>query len=261
MQPSLLLRTPTDVPGRLVCSLPGCRGAYCVAFDTNVWLSHLDVVREWWGVLCRAAPRLPDGRPAFVLLNPLAVVRELDGLKLHPVHFVAARAATRLLLGEMQGSDFFRGQRCAPERGEGEGDTLYLHRCDTLYLHPRAALTAALSPARCGRGLWLRRLDASHCLLSPAPTPPACRESEVWRGLSRRGDDGILDCLLRFQAAGAAGVNLCTSDKNLRIRVATEQVGRRQRRTAHNLECTRVPKHTQGLRPSALSTRALCLCS
>ena len=46
----------------------------------------------------------------------------------------------------------------------------------------------------------------------------------MWRGLSRRGDDGILDCLLRFQAAGAAGVNLCTGDKNLCIRVATEQV-------------------------------------
>ena len=91
-----------------------CRGAYCVAFDTNVWLSHADVVRDWWGVLSRAAPRLPGtGRPALVLLMPLAVVRELDGLKLNPVHFVAARAATRLLLSEMQGSEFFRGQRCA----------------------------------------------------------------------------------------------------------------------------------------------------
>jgi len=48
------------------------------------------------------------------------------------------------------------------------------------------------------------------------------REGELLHGRSRRGDNGILDCMLLFKHAGASTVDLVTDDNNLSLRARTE---------------------------------------
>ena len=48
------------------------------------------------------------------------------------------------------------------------------------------------------------------------------RESELLHGRARRGDSGILDCMLLFKKAGAAKVDLVTEDHNMALRAVAE---------------------------------------
>ena len=77
-----------------------------------------------------------------------------------------------------------------------------------------------------------RQIAARKAISLLGKVQSACYPLDVYRGQKeneavgvhglRRGDDGIIDCMLQFRRAGAVAVDLVTADKNFALRAKTE---------------------------------------